>query len=282
MMMKGFTPLFAVIVGLAAVAAHGQYGNKEPKREVAFEQKLNEQVPGYLYFNDEDGKQVQLKDYYGDKPIALMLIQYNCPGICSTILDGVMDAFKHQQLSLGKDFICLTVSIDPTEKPALAAEKKKNYMQLYDRPDAAKGWHWLTSDYESIQRLADSIGFRYVYDAAAKRYAHPAGMVILTPEGKTSKYFFGIGYNNRDVKFALIEASDHKIGTAVDNLLIGCYVWDHATGKYTLRIYTLLKIAAALTIVGMALSIVVMTRKFKRTALTPDDLNKELEEGEKD
>jgi protein SCO1/2 len=255
-------------VALSAVnIAHAQQRQVIPSRDVGLDQKLDAQVPLDLPFKDETGATVHLSDYVNSKPVILNLIFYKCPGVCTTQLDGMVEVFNKMQFTAGQEFNVVTVSINPMEGPSLAADKKESYLALYKRPEAVKGWHFLTGTQESIQALAHSIGYRYVYDLKKQQFAHPAGLVILTPKGKISKYFYNAVYVPRDLRLALIEASESRIGTPIDGVLLMCLHFDNATGKYTLVVLNVLKIAAALTLLMVGGLILALNRWERRRKL---------------
>jgi protein SCO1/2 len=230
-------------------------------KEVGIDQKLNQQVPLDLAFRDETGAPVQLRQYFGQgKPVILSLVYYNCPMLCTQVLNGMLDSLKLQSADVGKQFEVLTVSIDPTEKPRLASTKHDLYTGIYGRAGAAAGWHFLTGDEPQIKQLAAAVGFRYAYDDQSKQYAHASGIMVLTPEGKLSRYLYGIQYSERDMRLALVEASEGKIGTPVDEILLFCYHYDPATGKYGVLIARILKAAAALTVLAIGLAIFFLAR----------------------
>jgi protein SCO1 len=202
-----------------------------PLRQVGIDQKLNNQVPLDLVFTDENGQQVRLGQYFGQKPVILSLVYYDCPMLCTQVL---------------------------TE---LAREKKANYMARYGRPNAADGWHFLTGDEASITALTNAVGFRFAWDEETKQFAHASGIMILTPEGRVSRYFYGIEYAPRDMQLGLVEASNNKIGSPVDQLLLYCYHYDPQTGKYGFVIMNAMRVLGFATFFGLALLIVIMKRR---------------------
>lgn len=223
-------------------------------RDVRIEQKLDQQLPLDLVFNDENGQQVQLGKYFGKKPVMLSLVYYDCPMLCNQVLNAMVTSFRVLPFEVGKEFDVVTISFDPREKPELAAAKKKVYVEyMPDRMEANAntGWHFLTGDPASIERITDAVGFRYHYDEATKQFAHASGVMIATPEGKLSRYFYGIDYPARDLRLGLIESSQSKIGSPVDQLLLYCYHYDPATGKYGAPIMRVMRIAGVLTLLGL-------------------------------
>ena len=217
--------------------------------EVGIDQKLNDSVPLGLVFADENGKRVQLGDYFHQsKPVILSLVYYECPMLCTQVLNGMAISLKNLKFSAGKEFTVLSISINPNEKPPLAKQKQETYVSEYGRSGAENGWHFLTGDEPSIKRLADAVGFHYVYDPETKVYAHASGIMVATPTGKLARYFYGVEYEPRDMRFAIMEASQENIGSSVDKLLLLCYHYDPMTGKYGPVIQNVFRIAGALTI----------------------------------
>jgi protein SCO1 len=200
---------------------------------VGIEQKLNGQVPLDLVFRDEAGRPVPLRTFFQTKkPVILALVYYRCPMLCTQILNGLESSLKAVSFDPGREFEVVSVSFDPKDTPELAASKKQMYLRRYGRPNTANGWHFLTGDPASIKGLTDAAGFHYKYDPATDQFAHASGILILTPDGRISKYFYGVEYAPRDVRLGLVEASQEKIGNAVDEILLFCYHYDPKTGKY--------------------------------------------------
>jgi protein SCO1/2 len=200
---------------------------------VTLEQRLNQQAPLDLVFRDEYGRSLPLSTYFsGNKPVLLALVYYTCPMLCNLVLNGVESSLKTISLDPGRDFEVVAVSFDPRDTPEIAARKKASYLQRYRRPDTANGWHFLTGDEGSIKALTSAVGFRYRFDPATQQFAHASGIMILTPTGKLSRYFYGVEYAPRDIRLGLVEASQDKIGNPVDQILLFCYHYDPATGKY--------------------------------------------------
>jgi protein SCO1 len=200
---------------------------------VGIDQRLDSQVPLNLIFKDEAGRSLPLSTYFTSrKPVLFTLVYYRCPMLCSEILSGLEGALKAVALQPGKDFEVVAVSFDPKDTPEIAAAKKENYLRRYNRPDSANGWHFLTGDEANIKALTEAIGFHYNYDAATDQFAHASAIMILTPEGRLSKYFYGVEYSPRDIRLGLVEASENKIGSPVDQILLFCFHYDPASGKY--------------------------------------------------
>ncbi|MGE0104367.1 MAG: cytochrome c oxidase subunit II [Blastocatellales bacterium] len=233
-------------------------------KDVGIDQLLNSQVPPDLVFTDENGRQVRLADYFGDKPIVLSLVYYDCPQLCTQVLTGLLGALKTLPMTPGSEFISLTVSFDPREKSDLAAAKKKEYVERLRKPQAASGWHFLTGDEPQIQALTRSVGFRYVWDQVSKQFAHASGIMILTPDGRVSRYLYGIEYAPRDLRFGLLEASDGKIGSLADQIILYCYQYDPTRGTYGLVLMRVLRIFAGLTLVSIIGLILFLRYKVKK------------------
>lgn len=252
------------IVLLAPMSGMAQQLAPDPLRDVGIDQRLTAQVPGELFFRDETGREVRLAEYFDQKPIILVLVYYECPMLCTLVLNGLVRALRAMPLTAGRDFTVLTVSINPAETPALAAEKKAAYIEHYGRAEARQGWHFLTGEPSAIHRLAETVGFRYVYDPRTKQYAHAAGIMVLTPSGRVSRYFYGLEYSARDLRLGLVDASEGKIGSPVEKVLLLCYRYDPSTGKYSLAILRLIRLAGAGTLLGLGLFLVILFRRDRR------------------
>jgi protein SCO1/2 len=235
-----------------------------PVPGVGFDQRLNEQVPLDLPFTDATGKTVQLKDYFGDKPVILSLAYYDCPMLCTLVLNGLVRTLRTLSFSAGKEFNVVTVSFDAREKPALAAEKRKTYLDAYRRPGAEEGWHFLTGDEDAIQRLTKAVGFRFSYDEKSNQFAHASGIIVLTPQGKLSRYFYGIEYAPRDVRLGLVEAAEGKIGSAIDQVLLLCFHYDPAGGKYSFMVVRGVQLTGLLTLLLLGSYIFTQVRRERR------------------
>jgi protein SCO1/2 len=246
-------------------------GLEPPFEEIGIDQRLNEMVPGDLVFRDETGREVRLADYLGDRPVVLVLAYYRCPMLCTLVLNGLASSLRALGLQIGSDYEVITVSIDPTETPDLAAAKKQTYVEEVGDAAANDGWHFLTGDQEPIRRLADAVGFRYVYDAETEQYAHAAGIMIVTPAGRLARYFYGIDFPPRDVRLALVEASEGRVGSVVDRLLLLCYQYDPATGRYGPLTVRLVQAGGVLILIVLGTFIILMlwreSRSRKREAL---------------
>jgi protein SCO1/2 len=233
---------------------------------VGIEQHMDAQVPPGLAFIDDTGHPVKLGDYFGKKPLILNLVYYNCTMLCGEALAGLSGAMKMIKFDLGNEFEVVTVSFNPKETPAEAAAKKAEYLRRYGRPNAAAGWHFLTGSADSINALTKAVGFQYQYDAARNQYAHATAIMVLTPQGRISRYFYGVDFPPKDLRMGLVEASQNKIGNAVDQVLLYCYHYDPATGKYGAVVNNMLKIGGALTILLLGGMILIFIRLEKAVA----------------
>ena len=249
--------------GTAPGSGAGQPSSGKPGilGKIGIDQKLNQQVPLDLVFTDESGREVELGDYFGRRPVVLALVYYECPMLCTQVLNGVATALSVMEFNVGREFDVVAVSINPREGPQLASQKKQAYVDRYKRPGTEAGWHFLTGKQESITRLADAVGFRYEFDKETGQFAHGAGIEVLTPKGVISKYFYGIEYSSRDLKFGLIEASEERIGRAIDHVLLLCYHYDPATGQYGAAALTLVRTGAVATIVAFLSFLFVSLRR---------------------
>lgn len=231
--------------------------------DVKIEQKLNEQLPLDLTFRNEQGETVRLGSYFGKKPVVLSLVYYQCPMLCNQVLNGMVTSFKVLNFKPGEEFEVVTVSFDPLETADVARAKKTsyvNYLPEAKRGPAANGWHFLTGDQENIRRLTDAIGFHYYFDAATDQFAHGSAIYVATPQGRLSHYFYGIDYSPKDLRLSLVEASANKIGSSVDQLLLYCYHYDPATGKYGAVIMNMVRLAGVATLIAIGIMFVVMRR----------------------
>jgi protein SCO1/2 len=258
-MAMGAVALMTVVVSAQGDAPPGLRPSSSPPSnqvpgvlgKVGFEQHLNEQLPLELPFTDEAGKSVKLGDYFGRKPVVLAFVYYECPMLCTQVLNGLESALRVIDESIGREFDVVTVSFDPRETAVLAAGKKQAYLDRYKRPEAAQGWHFLTGSQASIDALTKAAGFSYAWDEDSKQFAHASGIIVTTPAGKVSRYFFGIDYSPRDVKFALIESSNEKIGTLAERLLLYCYHYDPAKGNYGFMAMRAVRVGGAVTLVAL-------------------------------
>jgi protein SCO1/2 len=238
--------------------------SNEVLKKVDIEQRLNNQIPLDLKFRDETGREVRLAEYFAKgKPVALTLVYYECPMLCNQVLNGAVGAFQGLQFTAGKEFEVVTVSFDPREGPELAAKKKETYLRRYKREGAEAGWHFLTGDKASIDALAEAVGFRYAWDEQSQQFAHASAVMVATPQGRLSHYFYGIDYAPKDLRLALVEASEGKIGSPVDSLLLFCYHYDPASGRFA-PVMGVLRAAGVLTVFAVVGLLVFLTRKSRR------------------
>jgi len=234
---------------------------RPPKLEnVGVEQRLDSQVPADLAFRDETGKSVHLGDYFGRKPIILNLVYYRCPMLCGEVLAGLTGSMRMVKFDVGHEYDVITVSFDPTETPETAADKKAEYLRRYGRDGAGAGWHFLTGSADSINALTKAVGFQYQYDAKINQYAHATAIMVLTPQGRISRYFYGVDFPPKDLRLGLVEASAGKIGSPVDQVLLYCYHYDPATGKYGAIVANILQLGAGLTIVILGILLFILIR----------------------
>lgn len=274
-------PLFLAL-GLAgalatSVSAQGFYSappaqqraNERPAalREVGIDQKLNNQLPLDARFKDADGNDVTLGQYFqSGRPVVLALVYFECPMLCTQILNGLTGALETMSLDAGRDFDVIALSFDSRETPKLAKAKKIAYMGRYGRPGTEHGWHFLTGSEDQIRRVTNAVGWRYAFDEAIGQFAHAAAVTVITPEARVSRYLYGIDYGGRDLRFALVEASNGKVGNTVDRALLYCYHWDPTTGRYGFVVMNVIRAAGVLTILGFGTFIVMSLRRERRMA----------------
>jgi protein SCO1/2 len=230
-------------------------------KNVGIEQHLDEQIPPDLRFRDETGNAVRLGDYFGRKPMILNLVYYQCPMLCGEVLAGLESSLRVLKFDVGKEFDVLTVSFDPHETPEMATKKKAEFLKRYGRAGAAEGWHFLTGPQESIDALTKAAGFQYQYDPRTGQFAHATAIMVLTPEGKIAQYYYGVEYAPKDLRLGLIQASENKIGNLADQVLLYCYHYDPATGKYGAVIARVLQLSAGATVLGLGTLLVVLFRR---------------------
>jgi protein SCO1 len=266
---KRILTLFAALILSASAFGQGMTkgmmsppANVRPPglKNVGIEQHLDEQIPPDLNFRDETGKPVRLGDYFGKKPMILNLVYYNCPMLCGEVLSGLESSLRVLKFDVGKEFDVLTVSFDPNETPDIATKKKAEFLKRYGRPGAADGWHFLTGPQESIDALTKAAGFQYQYDPKTGQFAHATAIMVLTPEGKIAQYYYGVEYAPKDLRLGLIQASEIKIGTLADQVLLYCYHYDPATGKYGAIISRVLQLSALATVLALGIFMTVLIR----------------------
>ena len=263
------------IAGLIAAALPGLAGAQQfglpaaglplAVQGVGIDQNLNAQIPLELTFKDETGQVVRLGQYFRDQPVVLALVYYECPGLCDLVLNGLSHAMEQISLNVGSDYEVVTVSFNPKETWQLAGAKKANYIEKYQRPGgqagARAGWHFLTGKQDAITKLATTVGFHYNWDPVANQFAHASGIMVLTPEGKISRYFYGIQYKPRDFRLGLVEASANKIGTTADQVLLFCYHYDPTTGKYGIAITEITRVLGSATVLALGAFVFIMLRR---------------------
>ena len=260
----------ALSIVIAVLPARAQQATTPPiLREVNIAQNLNARISPDLIFRDETGKSVRLGDYFGQKPILLSLVYFDCPALCTEVLNGELRTMRSISLGLGRDFEAVTVSFEPKDTPALAKAKRDVYAGQYGRPGAQDHWHFLTGEQQSIDALTQAVGFHYAYDSAGRQYAHAAAIMVLTPEGRIARYFYGVQYPARDVRLGLVEASEGRIGTPTDHALLYCYQYDPMTGKYGFAVMNVVRAAGGLTVLVLAIFMFVMFRRDRKLAGVP-------------
>ena len=233
-------------------------------KDVGIDQRLGQTLPLDAIFQDEAGRPVRLGQYFGARPVVLVLAYYNCPMLCSQVLAGLLSAARVLSFDAGKEYEIVVVSFDPRDRPADARAKKEPYLTEYKRPGAAEGWHFLTGSLASIERLTQAVGFRYRYDEDQGQFAHASAIYVATAGGVLSRYFYGIEYAPRDLRLALVEASQGRIGTPVDQILLYCYHYDPKAGKYSAAIMNIVRLGGALAVLILSTFLTVMWRRDRR------------------
>ena len=242
-----------------------QYARPALTKGVTIQQKLNSPVPLDLVFNDEAGEPVPLRTFFGDKPVVLSMVYFKCPSLCPMSLRETVTSLKRVKMQAGLDYNVLVVSFDPNDTPDQAVEKKAEYRKMFGRVGFDDGFHFLTGSEASIKKLADAIGFGFRWDEATKQYIHAGGIMVATPEGKMARYFYGVDYAPADLRLALAEASQHRISSPVNYILLFCFHYDATQGKYTLAIVNILKLAAGITVVLLGGLIYLLMRNDKKS-----------------
>ena len=215
---------------------------------------------------DESGRDVKLAEYFGHKPVVLAFVYYDCPMLCTQVLNGLVSALGVMNFEPGREFEVVAVSFNPKEGPGLASQKKAAYMERYKRPHTANGWHFLTGTEASIRELTKAVGFRYEFDDKIQQFAHGAAIQLLTPKGMLARYFYGIEYSARDIRFGVIEAADERVGSVIDDVLLLCYHYDPTTGTYGATVLGLVRIGGVLTVVGFLGFLIVSLRRERAAA----------------
>lgn len=275
-MMARWRQTFVLSLGLWALSMTGvdaQYGN-QPRagtpaselpaqlKDITFEQRLNETLPLDARFTDEAGRSVALGDYFtGNKPVVFAFVYYQCPMLCSQVMNGISSALKAVPFAPGKDFDVVLVSFDPRDTPAAAAEKKRAHMANWDAQASAGAWHFLTGEEASIRRVTSAAGFNYRWDEATGQFAHVSAVLVVTPDGRLSRYFYGVEYSPKELRMALVESGEGRVGSVMDELLLYCYHYDPSAGRYGVIVMNLVRLGGVLTVGFMAGFILLMRRR---------------------
>lgn len=260
--------IIAVCLALAAASLlPAQYARPRLTKDVGIDQKLSSPVPLNIAFRDEAGRVAPLSTYFGDKPVVLSLVYFTCTSLCPMSLRETVSALRRVSLEPGRDYNVVVVSFDPHDTAEAAAKAKAEYRKQFDRPGYDAGFHFLTGDEAAIAKLTSAAGWRYRWDEATKQFIHAGGIMVVTPDGKMSRYFYGIDYAPADLRMALVDASQHKIGSPVDYILLFCFHYDALQGKYTLAILNVLKLAGIITVLALAglLYFLMRTEKKKKS-----------------
>ncbi len=250
-----------VVLATVLAPARGEEPRPRPLEGVGIEQHLDGQVPLDLAFRDESGRTVRLADLVRGKAIVLNLVYYKCPMLCTLVVNGLLSSFRALSFEVGREFDVITVSIDPRETAELAAAKRQSVLREYGRAGAELGWHFLTGDGEAVRRLTDAVGFHYAYDPETDTFAHASGVMVLTPRGRLSRYFYGVEYAPRDMRLALVEASENRIGSVADQVLLFCYHYDPRTGRYSAATLDLVRAGGVLTVLSIAAYVLAAWRR---------------------
>jgi protein SCO1/2 len=268
--MRRLASIITIVLSAASFAPAAAVQPTNVWQRVGFDQRLNAQVPLRLEFRDEQGRRVRLGDYFGAKPVVLVMGYYGCQNLCGVVMDSLLTTLGQLSFAAGDQFDVVAISIDSHETPKLAQMKKAVYLEQYHRPGAARGMHFLTGGATAVKKLARAVGFRYVYDADLEQFVHAAGTLVLTPEGRIARYFYGVQYPPRDLRLGLIEASGHRIGSLVDRVLLLCARYDPATGRYSVAVWNILRAACAVTAVAMGSFIFLAVRRERRAPFKPE------------
>jgi protein SCO1/2 len=242
---------------------HGASANIAPPqlKDVTFKQKLNDMLPLDTMFKDERGRPVALRQYFGQRPVVFAFVYYSCPMLCTQVMNGISSALKVMPFEAGKDFDVVLVSFDPRDTPAVAAEKKRAHLQYWSTENTAGAWHFLTGDEAAIRRVTSAAGFNYRWDEASQQFAHVSGVLVVTPDGRLSRYFYGIEYSPKDLRLALVESGQGHVGSAIDELLLYCYHYDPESGRYGVIVMNLIRLGGVLTMLAMGSFILLMRRR---------------------
>jgi protein SCO1 len=247
-------------------AVPGNIGNSSTTmpaqlKNAGFEPQLNAQIPLDLAFVDENGSNVKLQDYFKQKPVVLAFVYYGCPMLCNQVEQGVVGALRMLSFTPGRDYEVVFVSFDPRESADMAAQKKKSALAHFNRPETAAGWHFLTGTKESIDAAAQAANFRYSFDTKTNLFAHASGIMLLTPDGRISRYFYGVEYPGRDMRLGLVDASAGKIGTPIDHVLLFCYQYDPSLATYSTSILKIIRLGGILTVLCIVGGILIFRRR---------------------
>jgi protein SCO1/2 len=251
--------------GMTAIA-RGEATPSEIVASVRFDQKTGSRVPGDAIFTDSTGKSVRFDDLPDGRPVLLTLAYFDCPMLCKMVLDGTVQSLQDLTLAPGRDYTWVVISIDPTDTPDKARQRKATLEPRDIHGGTGTGWRFLTGDEAAIKQVAEAVGFRYRYDQASGQYAHPAGVIALTGDGRVSRYFFGTRYDRDDLRLGLVESSNGSVGSITDQVLLRCYHYDPQTGQYGLAIMNLVRAGGAATAIGLGVMIVGLNRRMKRRA----------------
>jgi protein SCO1/2 len=230
-------------------------------KDVSFKQRLNEMLPLDASFIDETGQRVALGQYFGRRPVLLAFVYYGCPMLCTQVMNGLSSALKVMPFVAGEDYEVVLISFDPGDTPATAAEKKRAHLEYWSAGRDAASWHLLTGDEASIRRATSAAGFSYQWDPPTGQFAHVSGILVVTPEGRLSRYFYGVEYSPKELRLALVESGEGRIGSSIDELLLYCFHYDPESGRYGLVVMNLVRLGGVMTVLGMAGYIVVMRRR---------------------
>lgn len=267
--MRSISGVFALLLSASAAWAQAVPSGTGPAAQnmpsvlqnVGFEPQLNAHLPLDLAFRDETGRSVQLRDYFTQKPVLLALVYYGCPMLCDQLEQGVVGTLRMLSFNPGRDYEVVFVSFDPRETPDMAAQKKESAMTHFRRPETASGWHFLTGSKESIDALTQGANFRYSFDEKSNLFAHASGILLLTPDGRISRYFYGVEFPSRDVRLGLVDASAGKIGTPIDHILLYCYHYDPSSARYSASILKLIRVGGVLTILCLVAGMLIFRRR---------------------
>lgn len=252
----------AVILLLAVVVPERSETTPPELRDIGIDEKLNAPLPLDTRFVDESGKEVALRDYFHkDHPVVLQLSYFGCPMLCSLVSNGLVESLNNLSLTMGKDFEVINLSFDPNEGATLAARKKQSFLGAYNRPAGAEAWHFLTGKPGAIKAITEAVGFKYKWVENVHQFSHPAALILLTPDGKVSRYLYGVNYEAKTLRLSLVEASEGKVGSSVDKFLLTCFHYDSYAGKYTATAMGIMRVAGVLTVIVLATVITVLVRK---------------------